>query len=354
MKESLDYWNANEVIKLFGIKSKTALLNAEKAGRIPEAERDEKNNRRWRKEDLPKIGCVYGPIERPKDFEFVSMCVFTVKGGVLKTTTSYVIARILALCGFRVLIVGNDPQGSITGVTMNPLNKHKSLDDLPKYKDIADVLFEDVPLLDAVQKTDLPTLDLLPETKSLGSISETVAATAAVAVTQGKEEQILPRHTYYSEFLNPLIKQAGYDFAIYDNGPGLNPLSENSLYASDYWITPNSCDQGSYQVFEDNFNDVLSFAKRKGKKWKRIFLVPTILENNNLSKQIHGTFLTKFPAYVTATSIRRTVRAQEALSMGASPTEVFLDSDIGHDCMALALEIWNVIQQDQKGVSNGH
>lgn len=356
MKESLEYWNANEVIKLFGLKSKTALLNAEKAGRIPEAQRDEKNIRRWRKEDLPKIGAIYGPIERPKDFQFVSICVFTVKGGVLKTTTTYALARILALCGFKVLIIGNDPQGSITSVVMNPLNKNKSLDDLPHYKDVGDVLFDDVPLALAVQKTDLPTLDLLPEGKSLGSIGETVISAATVAVTQGKEEEVVPRHEYYSAFLNPLIKAEGYDFAIYDNGPGLGPLSENSLYASEYWITPNSCDQGSYQVFEENFNKVLGFAKRKGKTWNRIFLVPTVLENNNLSKQIHGTFLTKFPAYITASSIRRTVKAQEALSLGASPPEVFLESDIGGDFMALVMEIWNVISDDQKqkGESDGH
>lgn len=354
MKENLESWNTNEVIKLFGIKSKTALLNAEKSGRIPEAQRDKKNIRSWQMGDLPQIGHMYGRIAKPKDFAFTSICVFTVKGGVLKTTITYVIARILALHGLKVLIVGNDPQSSITGVIMNPLNKHKSLDQLPLFNDLGHILFDDVSLSQAIQHTNLPTLDLLPETKSLSDVADTMSTTAALAASKGKEEDAQPRHKYYSDVLNPLIKEAGYDIVIYDNGPGLGALSENALFASDYWITPNSCDQGSYQVFEENFNEVLNFAQRKGKAWKRIFLVPTVLEQNNLSKQIYGTYLTKYPDFTTSTSIRRTVKAQEALSMGASPPEVFLESEVGGDFMDLTTEIWGQILLNQKGVNDGH
>lgn len=354
MKENLDHWNVNEVIKLYGIKSKTALLNAEKSGRIPEAKRDEKNIRKWSIHELPSIGSHYGLLQKPKDFSFTVLCVFTVKGGVLKTTITYVLARILALHGLKVLVVGNDPQTSITQVMLNPLVRNKSLEDLPSYQDVGDVIFEGIPLKGVVQKTNLPTLDLLPETKALSEVADAMGTIAALAASKGKEEEGRGRHKYFSEKLNPLIQEAGYDIAIYDNGPGLGALSENALYASDYWITPNACDQGSYQVFEDNFNLVLDFARRKDKEWNRIFLVPTVREATNLSKQIFGTYHTKFPNYITSASIRSTVRAQEALSLGASPPEVFLESDIAKDFMDLTIEIWKEILENQKGLRDGH
>lgn len=354
LKKNLNHWNASEVLKLYGIKSKTALLTAEKNGRIPEATRDSKNNRSWRKEDLPAIGRLYGPLHKPDDWKFVSVCVFTVKGGVTKTTKTYSLARIFALCGFKVLIIGNDPQGSITGITLNPLMKHKSIDDLPEYHDLGSVLFEGVKLSDAIQKTDIPTLDLLPETKSLGDVADHMSTLAALKAAKGKEdEEETSRHKYYAEKLNPLIAAAGYDIAFYDNGPGLNALTENALFASDYWITPNACDQGSYQVFEDNFNNVLKFGVRKKKTWKRIFLVPTVLAKNSLSSQILGAYIQKFPDYVTKATTRSTVKAQEALTFGASPVEVYLNSDIGQDYMSLAQEIWGEMVRIEEDQSHG-
>lgn len=355
LKKDLSHWNASEIMKLYGIKSKTALLTAEKNGRIPEAIRDAKNNRSWQKKDLPSIGTLYGPLHKPDDWKFVSVCIFTVKGGVTKTTKTYSLARLFALCGFRVLIVGNDPQCSITGVTLNPLIKHKSINDLPKYQDLGSVIFENVPLEDVVQKTDIPTLDLLPETKSLGAVADHMALMAGLKAAQGQEDDDdKSRHKYYADKLNPLIEAAGYDIAFYDNGPGLNALSENALYASDYWITPNACDQGSYQVFEDNFNDVLKFAARKKKSWKRIFLIPTALANNSLSKQIRGAFMQKFPDYVTKSTTRATVKAQEALTIGASPVEVYLNSDIGQDYLDLAQEIWGEMMRLEEGSEHGN
>ncbi|MFW7382411.1 MAG: ParA family protein [Oligoflexus sp.] len=354
MKKSLETWTVNEVMSLYGIKSKTPLLNAEKAGRIPEAHRDSKNVRSWSLADLPRIGASYGFIEKPKNFQFTSICTFTAKGGVLKTSMTLALARIFALNGLKVLIVGNDPQTSITQVITNPLIQNTSLDELPSYKDLGSIIFEGDSLEDVVQKTNIPTLDLLPETQDLKDIGDTMGTLAALAANKGKSSDVKPRHQYFHDILNPIIRRAGYDIAIYDNGPALTTLSENALFACDYWITPNGCDQGSYQVFESNLNDVLAFAEDKNKSWKQIFLVPTVKEQTKLSMQIYGAYISKFPNFVTETAIRRTVKAQEAFALGASPSEVFLKSDIGKDFADLALEIWKKIMTDQRGNSDGN
>jgi chromosome partitioning protein len=350
LKKAIDTWSVNEIITLYGIKSKTAFFKAEKAGRIPSALRDSRKVRSWALSDLPSIGAAYGFLSKPKNFEFTTICVFTAKGGVLKTTVSYALARIFALHGLKVLIVGNDPQTSITGVTLNPLIQNKSLEDLPAYQDLGAVIFDKVPIEEVVQKTNLPNLDLLPETSDLSDIGDSMGTLAALAANKGKVNQPRPRYKYFADILNKKIKEAGYDLAIYDNGPTLTILAENALYGSDYWITPNGCDQGSYQVFESNFNKVLQFAENVGKEWKKIFLVPTLKESTNLSLQIYGTYIGKYPGFVSQSSIRKTVKAQEALAMGLSPNEVFLDSELSQDFVALAKEIWSGIVKNNSRI----
>ena len=106
-------------------------------------------------------------------------------------------------------------------------------------------------------------------------------------------------------------------------------------------------------MFEDNFNKVLDFAARKNKIWKRIFLVPTLVANNSLSSQILGAYMQKFPDYVTKSTTRSTVKAQEALTVGASPVEAYLDSPIAQDFMSLAQEIWGEMVRIEEEDTDG-
>ena len=347
MKSSFDSWSVNEVMKLYGVRSKTALLKAEKAGRIPEARRNG-TVRSWNMEDLPKIGHNYGFLQKPDNLKFITICVFTVKGGVLKTTTTYSLARILALNGFKVLIAGNDPQTSITEVALNPLVENKSLDELPEYNDLGQVIFNDMPLSEAVLETNLPNLDILPETSDLSDVGDSMGTLAALAANTGKASKAKPRHIYFKEVLNPIIEEAGYDVVLYDNGPTLTVLNENALYASDYWITPNSCDQGAYQVFEKNLKKVLTWADDNKKSWKDIFIVPTLTDNTKLAKQIYAAYLGKYPELVTDASLKKTVKVQEALASGVSPIEAFAGSDISKEFKDLAIEVWGKILEHQK------
>lgn len=343
IKSDMDIWKVSDVLDLFDTK-RTTLLKAEKDGRIPSATRKKikgKETRVWEMRDLPQIGANYGFLKKPENIGLVSIAMFTVKGGVNKTSLSLIFARLMALNGLRVLLVGNDPQSSLTANITNPIIKNLSIDELEEYSDVSEVLSGNISLEDAVIETTLPNLDLLPENETLEGFGEELSAKTMVQAGKGRKHR--PVYSYYSDILMPKIKEAGYDVVIFDNGPALTTLNKNSVFACDFWITPNSCDQGSIQVFENNLNAVFDFAEDAGKEWKDVILVPTMKENTKLSKQIHAMFANKFPEFITENYISKRVFVQEALVHAVSPNEAYPSSDFAQEYKNLLVEVWNRI-----------
>ena len=81
------------------------------------------------------------------------------KGGVGKTTTSVNLGACLAETGQRVLLIDLDPQGNATsGLGVEKQNIKQS---------IYDVLINEVPLEDVIQKTSHVVVDIDPTTNAL-------------------------------------------------------------------------------------------------------------------------------------------------------------------------------------------
>ena len=316
--------------------ARQTLTNAEKRKVIPESIMvpvGARDVRKWPLSALPQIGKKYGfllgSIRSPQ-----CIAIYTAKGGVLKTTLCYSIARIFALHGFRVLIIGLDVQCSITELVVNPLIPVKELKDLKVLKGLYDLLQDESTLdvKDIIEKTPLPTLDIIPETPALSRLERLFRLNPRSEYILGKK--------VISELKND------YDLIFMDNGPGWNSIVENSLTAADIVISPVGCDLQSFQAIDENMHSTLAFKNNMELKWNKFILVPTLLNNTKLSKQIYGAYVEKFSEFLCESSIRRTVRGEECLTHGISIIEHEPGSLLANDYIQLAKEIHSILPID--------
>jgi chromosome partitioning protein len=335
------FWSNSDIHKLFRldvkIKSRQTLLNAEERGEIPKAKRVARGStlvRQWSLEQLPGIGERFGFLKKLDKQQII--CVYTAKGGVLKTTIAYSLARILALNGIKTIVIGLDIQCSITDITLPP-SEVESLDDFKnQHFGLYHYLFDKVPLDKIIKSTSLPTLSIIPETTDLNVLE--------------KKLRLEPRREYlFKDKLIPQLQE--YDVIIFDNGPSWNQLIETALTASNSIISPIGCDIGTYQALQTNLNTLFEFQTAMKLDWANFFLVPTLLEKTKLSQQIYGIYLNQYTDKVVPTPIRRGVKGQEAILLRQSAIEHDPTSPLAQDYFELTQELWSRILS--RGETNG-
>lgn len=323
-------WTNADIHKLFKLDaSRQTVLNAEERGEIPKADRVSRGRhqvRQWRLEHLPQIGEKFGFLKKPTQQEVI--CIYTAKGGVLKSTLAYSLARILALNGIKTLVVGLDIQCSITELAL-PQKHIETLDDLDPELGLYHVIREGAPLSTVIKKTSLPTLDILPETTGLNVLEKCLR-------NEPRREYVLQE-----KIVKPL--KGVYDVIIFDNGPSWNQLIENALTAATTVISPIGCDLGTYQALTTNLSTLNEFQEAMKLEWNNFILVPTLLEKTKLSSQIYGAYLNKYGDKVTHTAIRRAVKGQEALVLRQSAIEYDPTSSLAQDYYEVTEEIWDRI-----------
>jgi len=332
------FWSTSDIHKLFKldikVKSRQTLLNAEERGEIPKAQRVSRGStqvRQWSLGQLPEIGSKFGFLEKPITQKV--LCVYTAKGGVLKTTLAYSIARILALNGIKTIIIGLDIQCSITDIAL-PQKEIESLDDASNQQlGLYHYLFEKVPLEQIIKQTSLPTLSIIPETTDLNLLE--------------KKLRLEPRREYLlKDKLLPELNN--YEVIIFDNGPSWNQLIENALTASNSIISPIGCDIGTYQALQTNLNTLFEFQTAMKLDWDNFLLIPTLLEKTKLSQQIYGAYLNQYADKVIPTPLRRGVKGQEAILLKQSAIEHDPTSSLAQDYYELTQEFWNRVTENRQ------
>jgi chromosome partitioning protein len=310
-------------------------MNAEARGEVPKAQRVPRGStqvRVWDAAQLPEIGARFGFLQPPLQHEVI--CVYTAKGGVLKTTFSYCFARLLALHGIKTLIVGLDIQRSITDIALPP----KSVETLSdagsqRLRGLYHMLYEDALPSEIIKTTDLPTLHVVPETPELSLLEKRLHLETL-------------REFVFRDRLLPLIHE--YQVVIFDNGPNWMQLTQNSLAASTTLISPLGCDLGTYQALEVNLGTISEFQKTLGLTWRNVIVIPTLLENTKLSQQIHGAYLSQCQEESVATPIRRAVKGQECLVFRQTPIEYDPKSPLAHEYAEVVREVWERIVGAQR------
>ena len=215
------------------------------------------------------------------------------KGGVGKTTTSVNLSAVLAEKGKHVLLLDADPQGNATSGIGAEKNVEKSL---------YDVLINEEPIKNTVQKTEIKNLDICPSNINL-------AGAEVELVSQMSREHRL------KEQLD--IVKDDYDYIIIDCPPSLGLITINSFTASNSILIPVQCEYYALEGLGQLINTINLVKKHLNKSLEIEGAVLTMYDiRTNLSNQVVKEVKKYFDNKVFKTVIPRNVRLSEAPSFG--------------------------------------
>ncbi|MCR8844396.1 AAA family ATPase [Paenibacillus sp. SC116] len=218
------------------------------------------------------------------------------KGGVGKTTTTVNLGAGLAILGKRVLLVDIDPQGNTTsGVGVNKADVANC---------IYDVIINDVHPQEAILKTNVEGMDILPATIQLAGAEIELVPTISREVRLKKSLQLVSHQ---------------YDYILIDCPPSLGILTINSLTAAQSVIIPIQCEYYALEGLSQLLNTVRLVQKHLNTALQIEGVLLTMLDaRTNLGLQVIEEVKKYFQTKVYRTIIPRNVRLSEAPSHGQS------------------------------------
>ena len=222
------------------------------------------------------------------------LAVVNQKGGVGKSTTAVNLGACLAELGQKVLIVDLDPQGNASsGLGIDKKSLSAS---------IYQVLLEELPLAEVIQKTEIPNLDVAPATIAL--------AGAEVELVSGLSRELRLKGALAGF-------QEAYDTILIDCPPSLGLLTLNALAAATGALVPIQCEYYALEGLGQLMKTLDLVRKHLNPALEVAGVVLTMYDaRTNLAQQVIAEVRNYFKDKVYQTVIPRNVKLSEAPSFG--------------------------------------
>jgi chromosome partitioning protein len=230
------------------------------------------------------------------DYPLRVLVVANQKGGVGKTTTAINLGTALAAVGERVLLIDSDPQGNAsTGLGIGRAQRKNTL---------YDVLMDQKPLAEAMVKSSVPGLHVVPSDPDLSGIEMELAQQA--------------RRSYKLKDALDAVREAGtYSYVLIDCPPSLNLLTVNAMAAADAVLVPLQCEFFALEGLTQLMRTIELVHTSLNPKLEIQGIVLTMFDRRNgLSAQVANDVRDHFGETVYQTVIPRNVRVSEAPSFG--------------------------------------
>jgi chromosome partitioning protein len=240
---------------------------------------------------------VNDDVEAPAPPRFPKViAVANQKGGVGKTTTAINLATALAAVGKRVVVMDLDPQGNAsTGLGLTHDQRTTG-----SY----DVLIGAAALADAVVKSAVPNLWVIPATPDLAG------AEIELVDLERREFRLADARALAAGTLD-------YDYLMIDCPPALGFLTLNALTAADAVLVPLQCEFFALEGLSHLIRTVDRVRASLNQRLQIQGVVLTMYDRrNNLSDLVAADVRGFFGDKVYKTVIPRNVRVSEAPSHG--------------------------------------
>lgn len=260
-------------------------------------------------DQLIELGEQIGFLKKPA--QPLAISVFVTKGGVLKTTLTLNLARMAALHGLNVCVVGLDMQGDITqalGAEAPDENASlaEALRSLNSLHGLSELFVGQKRLDEIIVQSELPTLSYIPETPELVALDQSL-------LSRNRREYWLKENV-----IEPLKQR--FDLILMDCSPNWNRLINNALVASDILLSPVESKINNFRNLRTFRALISEFQRDMHLNLQHVFVPTRVVASRRLSREIYDWYRGNLEG-CTENSIRESVHGEEATAMRLSIPE---------------------------------
>ncbi|MCC8068416.1 MAG: AAA family ATPase [Ruminococcus sp.] len=226
------------------------------------------------------------------------------KGGVGKTTTTLNLASALSLQGLKTLVIDLDAQGNLSYYLgfENAKDRFTINNLMFTIANNKDITMED--FKSCIYHNDVNNIDYIPANISLAKAEYYLIGSLS-------RETVLK--TILKDNINLQSTINEYDYILIDCLPSLGILFVNALVSSDSIIIPVQTQQFALLGLDELEELMYQTKKRLNPRLEILGILPTMVDNTKISKEILAELNKKYTDKVFKTYIKRSVEALKSV-----------------------------------------